>query len=173
MDYKVEIQRAMLDRRKVAEALGLTYSQLSMRLSNFTPWQAHEEYELVKIINESNNLQKGKFMNDTEKAEIRKVMGAALHGCVGRDVIVENLILNGSVKIRKDARVVAVVDGDEIAPADFAKSFKKSHPDMVQHFTQADYNAMTPAQKKAFYDEGGSIDEPENRGSEFFERAGR
>ena len=49
MDYRLELFRLRLDRREVAAELGLTYSQLSSRISGFVRWGA-EEILLQKII---------------------------------------------------------------------------------------------------------------------------
>ena len=49
MDYRLELLRLKLDRRAVAVELGLTYSQLSSRISGFVPW-GEEERRLQEII---------------------------------------------------------------------------------------------------------------------------
>jgi hypothetical protein len=52
MDYKTRIYAARLDRRMIADRLGLSYNQLNARLGGFTGWQNREERELQKILAE-------------------------------------------------------------------------------------------------------------------------
>jgi hypothetical protein len=47
--YRLQLLRLKLDRRAVAIEIGLTYSQLSSRISGFVPWGA-EERRLQEII---------------------------------------------------------------------------------------------------------------------------
>jgi hypothetical protein len=50
MDYKAELYRLRLDRRDVAKKIGVSYSGLNARLSEFVSWQPGEEKKLVDII---------------------------------------------------------------------------------------------------------------------------
>lgn len=50
MDYKTEIKGLRMNRRKIANELGITYNALSARLSGFQRWQDGEEDQLKKII---------------------------------------------------------------------------------------------------------------------------
>jgi hypothetical protein len=58
MDYRLELLRLRLDRRAVAVELGLTYSQLSSRISGFVPW-GEEERRLQEIISREQSMQAG------------------------------------------------------------------------------------------------------------------
>lgn len=68
MDYRLELLRLKLDRRMVANEIGLTYSQLSSRISGFVPWGA-EEKRLCEVI-------------DRERARVEK-SEVALHENAG------------------------------------------------------------------------------------------
>jgi transcriptional regulator with XRE-family HTH domain len=62
-DWKVSIVRLNLDRRQIAEQLGVSYSSLSQRMNGFQKWQNNEEAQFRAIIRkaEIEQNEKGKL----------------------------------------------------------------------------------------------------------------
>jgi hypothetical protein len=140
LDYKSEIRRAGIDRRELADALGITYSQLSTRLSEFTPWQRDEERNLQKILSDKLQ-QKGFSMDEKQEltgvktALLRRELGPVLAANFGphADLILEHGIADGSISIAPSGVpcVIGEVPGEIFVGGDAISALRARHPKLA------------------------------------------
>ena len=168
-----------LDRRRVADEMGLSYGSLVKRLNGFQPWGLREEFQLQKIIGdaEKKKLKNGGIkmsaavLNKIARRELERAAMPIVEGnfqsarLVLRDAMHENFVgfdESGEPGVRADGVFYPLATHQAEAVnelrkrySEFATAESKPHNPKAKPYSEV--QAMDPLSQGKFFTEGGEI----------------